>query len=258
MLSVESYAQKGYELGGWAGTSLYNGDLNPSVNLRKPGIAGGLIYKYNFNSRVSLRGGISYGRVSAADSLSSNNFQLGRNLSFKSSIWDLSGAIEFNFFPLEHYSLENAATPFVKLGVNLFRYNPKAELNGTTFNLRDLGTEGQELGNEYFLMNAGFVIGGGYKWAIGNNIYIAVEGSMRFTATDYLDDVSTVYPDLPRLEEVRGETARNLSDRSIMDGIGIQGRQRGDSTSKDRYTFIGVSVMKYFGQLECPKIGNGY
>lgn len=252
MLSISTHAQKGYELGGWLGSSLYYGDLNPKLSFNKPGLAVGFTAKKNFNSRVSLRGAFSYANIAGADSLSQNTFQKNRNLSFKSAIWDLSAGIEFNFFPLEHRSNEHRSTPFVMAGMNIFHYNPQAVLNDTTYNLRDYTTEGQD--RAYFPINAGLMLGGGYKWAIGNDWYVAIEGSMRFLLTDYLDDVSTVYPNLDELASNKGEIARRLSDRSITDGIGIEGRQRGDSKQRDRFAFVGISIMKYFGTLECPPI----
>lgn len=247
-------AQKGHELGGWLGTSLYYGDLNSHLNFQNPGIAGGLMAKYNYNSRVSLRAGLSYANVSAADSLSSNNFQKNRNLSFKSSVWDMTAAVEFNFFPLVHSSLDQLFSPYVFGGFNVLRFNPTAELEGVTYNLSEYGTEGQDIGNEYFKITGGLVLGGGFKWAIGNNWYMSIEGSTRLLFTDYIDDVSTIYPDLGRLEAVRGPVAVELSNRSLVDGLGVQGRQRGDSQGNDRVVFVGVSMLKYFGRLECPQI----
>lgn len=250
--------QKGHELGGWVGGSIYYGDLNPSVNLQSPGPALGIIYKKNYNSRLSLRGGLSYANISGDDARSSNNFQRNRNLSFTSSIWDLSGAVEFNFFELIHAEIEHHFTPFVILGASVFRYNPKAELDGVTYSLSQQGTEGQDIGGEYFLISGGFVLGGGFKWAIGNDYYVAIEASTRLTFTDYLDDVSTVYPDLDRLAAVRGPEAVGLSNRALLDGIGEEGRQRGNSKDNDRFAFIGISLMKYFGRIDCPKISKNF
>lgn len=257
-IGSSSQAQKGHELGGWLGTSLYFGDLNTNINLKNPGLALGLLAKYNYNSRVSLRAGLSYANVSANDAESDNNFQRNRNLSFESTIWDMTAGVEFNFLPLIHSSIDHQYTPYVFGGFNVFRYNPQAELDGVTYNLAELGTEGQEIGGEYFQMSGGLVLGGGFKWAIGNDMYISFEASTRLLFTDYLDDVSTVYPNLDRLEVVRGQEARLLSNRALVDGIGEEGRQRGDSKGNDRYAFVGISFMKYFGRLECPKISKIY
>lgn len=249
-----SSAQKGWEVGGWLGTSLYYGDLNNKVNFNSPGLAGGLLGKWNFNTRVALRGSLNYGRISANDADSDNNFNRNRNLSFKSNIYDLTAGIEFNF--LEHIrgSKFETYTPFVFLGLSAFKYNPKAELNGTTYSLQELGTEGQDIGEEYFLVSGGFTLGAGFKWDLTSDVTLAVEFTTRRLFTDYLDDVSTTYPDAARLAVIRGPEAAALSDRSLVEGIGIEGRQRGNSSDNDRYTFISFSISKYFGRLECPKI----
>ena len=55
LFSIKLYSQKGYELGGWLGTSYYFGDLNTNLKIVKPGIAGGILARKNFNTRVALR-----------------------------------------------------------------------------------------------------------------------------------------------------------------------------------------------------------
>jgi len=249
-----SFAQKGWEVGGWLGTSLYYGDLNNQVNFNSPGIAGGFLGKWNFNSRVALRGSFNFGQISANDAESNNNFNRNRNLSFSSNIYDLTAGIEFNF--LEHIrgSKFETYSPFVFVGLSAFRYNPTAELNGQNFNLRELGTEGQDIGEEYFLISAGITLGAGFKYDLSGDITLGVEFTTRRLFTDYLDDVSTTYPDKPTLQAIRGPEAVALSDRSLIDGIGEVGRQRGNSSDNDRYTFLSISITKFFGRLECPRI----
>jgi hypothetical protein len=253
-LSASMYAQKGYELGGWIGTSYYFGDLNTSLRIEKPGIAGGLNARYNFNTRLSARTSLSYGRVGADDKDSDNNFERNRNLNFRSNIFDLTNVIEFNFFKYEHGSPTYNKTPYFFTGFNIFTYNPTTQLDGATYSLRKFGTEGQPLGQEYSSFSAGLVLGGGIKFDINRTVSINVDISTRFLFTDYLDDVSKVYPDKVVLEATRGATAVALSDRSLVDGLGQAGRQRGDTKGKDKYTFAGISVMKYFGGIECPEI----
>jgi len=247
-------AQKGYELGGWIGTSYYYGDLNTTLKITKPGIAGGLIARYNFNTRISVRTALSYGRVGADDADSRNNFERNRNLSFRSHLIDMTNVVEFNFFRYEHGHSTYNKTPYFFGGFNLFYYNPTAELNGVKYELRDLGTEDQTLGQEYSSISAGLVLGGGFKFDINRTVSVNVDISTRFLFTDYLDDVSTVFPDKVILLQTRGEIAVALSDRSLTDGLGEKGRQRGDTKGKDKYTFVGISFMKYFGGIECPEI----
>lgn len=254
LLPFATKAQKGPELGGWLGTSFYFGDLNTTLRITKPGIALGLTARYNFNNRVSARSTLSYGNVGADDATSQNNFERNRNLSFRSSIFDLSNVVEFNFFKYEHGSPTFNKTPYFFGGFNVFYFDPTASLDGRKYHLRDYGTEGQQPGNEYGFINAGLLLGGGIKIDVNRHISLNIEISTRFLFTDYLDDVSTVYPEKSVLQSARGEVAVALSDRSLVEGLGQAGRQRGDRKAKDQYTFAGVSVMRYFGGIECPEI----
>ena len=154
-----TFGQKGYELGGWLGGATYYGDLNTTLMPRKPGLAGGLSARYNFNTRVCLRTSLNMARIGADDVLSENNYEKNRNLSFRSNIFDMTSGLEFNFYEYEHGSHDSWFTPYLFGGFSIFSYNPKAKLNDEWYELRPLGTEGQDLGNEYGKISAGF-----YHW----------------------------------------------------------------------------------------------
>jgi len=101
--------------------------------------------------------------------------------------------------------------------------------------------------------------GVGMKFSLSYVWSLQIEIGGRYAFTDYLDDVSTVYPDRTDLEKLRGEVAVALSDPSIdIAGVdeqfGHQGFQRGDSNSKDKYTFISIGLNYYFGHLLCPAV----
>ena len=247
-------AQKGWEIGGWLGTSFYYGDLNNRLYIHKPRPAGGLNIRRNYNTRTSTMVSLSYGRIAADDAASPNTFERNRNLSFHSNIFDLSAVLEFNFFNYVHASSDEYFTPYIFGGASLFNYSPKAKLDDVTYNLRDFGTEGQPRGGEYSSFSGSLVSGGGWKWDVSDNYSLNVHIRYQKVFTDYLDDVSRTYPDFRELEDNRGAIAVALSDRSLMDGIGVPGRQRGNSKDNDAIVMVGVSLMKYFGRLECPTI----
>lgn len=247
-----SQAQKGFEVGGWVGSSFYFGDLNTNFDLTKPGLAGGIQGRYNFNNRISLKLSGNIARVRGTDEVATTSFERKRNLSFYSNIYDISPVLEFNFFPYIHGSKEAYFTPYMSLGFSVFSYNPKTTLDGTVYNLSDYSTEGSEI--DYFNISSGWTSAIGLKWDIDYKYSINIEFSARFLATDYLDDVSGTYPDLNQLYAEKGEIGVKLSDRSGIDGFASKGRQRGDSTKKDSYNFIGVSIMRYFGQVACPEV----
>lgn len=248
--------QKGEEIGGWIGTSFYYGDLNTSLMIQKPSLSAGFIAKRNFNNRLSLRGGLSYSRLRASDSNSTNNFEKGRNLSFRTDIFDLTGGFEFNFLEHNHGSSDAWYTPYLFAGGSVFYYNPTAKLDGKTYSLRKMGTEGQAIGDEYSAISVALTLGAGFKWDISEDLSLNVEMTFRRLFTDYIDDVSTVYPDFAALEDLRGETAVDLSNRAIEDGIGIEGRQRGNSRNNDTYVVLSFGISKYFGHIQCPKISD--
>lgn len=251
-------AQRGWELGGWLGASHYFGDLNTEFRIDKPGFAGGIIGRYNFNNRICLKMSGNYGKVAATDANSNNTFEQQRNLSFESQILEGAMQLEFNFLPYIHGSKDENFTPYIFAGFNVFNFNPQAEYQGELVDLRPLGTEGQFRGEEYYATQGGMVYGVGFKWDINYEWSLNFELSGRRLFTDFLDDVSGLYPDLGDLEGLRGDVAVALSDPSIPDAndmkIGQEGRQRGNSSAGDSYVFAGVGIVYYFGSLRCPHV----
>ncbi|MFK7808251.1 MAG: DUF6089 family protein [Saprospiraceae bacterium] len=255
-LSFNLQAQRGWEAGGWIGVSHYFGDINSNFNLKSPGLAAGVNGRYNFNNRLCVKLSANYGSVSADDSQSNNSFEQNRNLHFNSVIFDGTSQFEFNFLPYDHGSSTNFYTPYLFAGLSVFYFNPKAELDGETYELRDLGTEGQFRGEEYFSVQGALAYGVGLKFDLSYEWSLNIELSARRLFTDYLDDVSTVYPDLDDLESLRGEESVALSNRTLNDIGNLEGRQRGDSNNNDNYAFFGISLMYYFGDLRCPTYGS--
>ncbi len=250
------FSQQGWELGGWIGGSNYIGDLNTSYRINRTGLAAGAIGRYNFNNRLCLKAGLNYGNISASDADSDNAFEKARNLSFKSIIWDLHGQFEFNFFEYNHGSNDYFYTPYIFCGINSYYYNPRAQYQGTWYDLSPLGTEGQFAGDEAYSIAQGLVYGIGFKYDLTAVWSLNFEASFRRLYNDYLDDVSTVYPSSKDVLKQRGSIALALSDRSLEVGteaIGTKGRQRGDSNRNDMYYFMSVGIVYYFGNLHCPK-----
>lgn len=254
---------RGLEIGPWAGTALYLGDLNTNWRLNNLNLAGGFAARYNFNNRIAGRLSFNYGHLEAYDSDSSNPFERVRNLSFQSDIFEGTGQIEFNFLPYIHGSKNYFFTPYVFAGLTVFNYEPKTVADdGNLVSLRELGTEGQLRGEEYLTLSSALAYGLGIKWDITYEWSIDIFLSARNTSTDYLDDVSTIYPDQSDLARSRDGIeayASQLYDRSLAEGDlatrDREGEQRGDATTKDKYFFFGIGINYYFGDVRCPKIG---
>ena len=255
--SLGLFAQQGWEAGPSLGLATYFGDLNTAFSLRSPGISGGINVRYNFNNRLCLKFSGNYAEISADDAYSKNTFEKERNLSFQSIIVDATTQFEFNFLPYTHGSSDEFFTPYLFGGFSLFYYNPQAEYQGQLYDLRDLGTEGQFKGEEYLAFSGAYNYGIGLKFDLNYQWSLNVELGIRSTFTDYLDDVSTVFPDNDDLRRSNGEVAAALSDRTLGDDSPLSrtGRQRGNAGNNDNYAIMNVSLMYYFGSIRCPEIG---
>ncbi len=239
------------EVGVFLGGSYYIGEINPTAHLNqftKP--AGGFVFRYNMNSRLSARLNFLAGRIEGHDSFSSSEAALQRNLNFKSPINELSLQLEFNFFDYAIGNEKRKFSPYLFLGIAGFKFNPQGQLaNGAWVALQPLGTEGQGLDGgaskkKYKLIQLSIPFGVGAKVHLSKNIGISFEWGMRKTFTDYLDDVSKKYYDPTVLAATRGGTAAVLSDPSIGTDPGYSntGRQRGNPTNKDWYSFVGIAL----------------
>ncbi|MEM7102118.1 MAG: DUF6089 family protein [Bacteroidota bacterium] len=253
--STLSLQAQDFEVGGWLGTSVYFGDLNTNFSFKRPGVAGGIVGRYNFNPRVAVKASASYAHVSYDDALSPFVFQRTRNLDFSSHIIEGTFQLEFNFLKYEHGSDDHFWTPYVFGGLTVFYFNPRTKFNDEWVALQPLGTEGQAKNSEYSRTQPAFAFGGGLKFDLNYAWSINFEVSGRYLFTDFLDDVSGVYPDFDDLATQRGNLAVLLSDPSYQvfeSQIGEPGRQRGNSKDNDSYNLIGISLLYNFASIKCP------
>jgi len=247
------------EVGLLVGGLHYAGDLNPRFNIPRnigPG-ASLLVQRNSVNTRWGWRTTLSAGRFSAADKNSNDGYLQNRNLSVRTFVAELSTQVVFNFLPYEIGGITPGMsmpfTPYVFTGGAFYYFNPKAELNGTYYKLRDMDTEGQ--GTSVYQrkraagVQFGIPFGIGLKASFNKKVGIGIEWGLRKLYTDYLDDVSTSYAYPPVILKERGPEAAALSDRSLNlefddnENYSNLNRQRGNSNTKDWYSFVGVSVV---------------
>lgn len=240
------YSEFGILLGG----SNYKGELSEhtfNTDFLHPAV--GIFYRHNWDRRWSWKVELNYGKVSGDDAYASSAYAVDRNLSFESTILELSPQIEFNFLPFETGRPDFPFTPYIFTGLSVFKFNPKAYLGGDLVELQPLGTEGQGINGKkkYKRIALALPIGGGFKFNVGR-FGIGIEVGARRAYTDYLDDVSTVYPDPALLQAANGTQAVLLSNRSFSgnDPNVIQPtfnfKQRGTSTNNDWYVFGGITI----------------
>lgn len=249
------------ELGITGGVTYYIGDLNTRHYYNaKPAI--GLVYRYNIDERYAFRLQGLYSKLEAFDSDSPDPNAVARNLSFTTSLFEVAGLLEVNFFPYRAGKDKKSWTPFLFVGAAYFRTNPKAELSGVVFDLAPLGTEGQGTSagaNEpYALDHLAYPFGAGLKFNL-RRVDIQMEWGLRKTKTDFIDDVSGKYVDNSLLEFENGDLSAALADRSDVDrtnGDPNAGRARGDTKTSDWYQYTGISLTILLGGAftECEEL----
>ncbi len=251
LLSTYKVEAQYNEVGVIFGASNYKGELSRHmINSDFLHPAFGLFYRHNWNRRLSWKIELNYGRISGDDAKAKTPFEIDRNLSFYSDIIEVSPQIEFNFLPFETGRADYPFSPYLFTGLSVFYFNPKAKFGNDVFDLQPLGTEGQNINgnNRYKRVQIAIPIGGGIKISVGK-IGIGIEVGARRTYSDYLDDVSTLYPDMAALLAANGSNAVALSDRSFSrldtsaDVTNAFNKQRGNSTDKDWYLFAGITVF---------------
>ncbi len=256
-LTLNSLSAQFSEMGVMVGASYYIGDLNQS-HFKNSNLSTGLIYRYSINPRISFRVNLLLGKVEAYDSQSKNINQVNRNLSFKSNFTELGAMIEVNYYSYVTGDKKSRFTTYIVTGLSFFKMNPKAQYLDVWYELHPLKTEGESLVNgpgSYKLDSFALPFGLGAKINLVGRLAISLEYSLRFTATDYLDDVSTIYYDNDIIRDQVGNVAAELADRRLnketvqtgIDGNGT-GMQRGDSSRKDWYGFAGVFLTVRLGK----------
>lgn len=262
------------DLGGAKGIGTH-GIKDLKLRMTRPTVMMG--YKYMLNPYLSLKGSFIWSLLHGDDAVTKNQVRNNRNLSFRSNLGEFSGYIEY--FPnsdkvYPRYKLKGirgnkafSLSPYLFTGIGVAFFNPKANFNGDWIALQPLATEGQGLAgrpDKYKRVTVTFPIGAGVKYRIDKQLALSFELSLRYTMSDYIDDVSTSYYLPSEIEANTGSVAASLSDRSIdptINGV-IQyadGRnnylQRGDPRWNDAYMFglFSIHYRLIKGQVFIPK-----
>jgi len=246
VLGFTSHAQY-MELGVMTGGSNYKGELqSKTIEPGEINMAYGVFARYNFSKAFSVRLQGMYTNVSGSDrNHRANNPNRDRNLSFQSSIVEAAIMAEVNVFGFDVRG-KKGSTFFLYGGIGAFKFNPQAELLGVMYDLQPLGTEGQnQSASNYSLVSAAIPVGIGAKIALSYKFNLTFEYGMRFTMTDYLDDVSTTYPDLNVMSGI-DPVAASLSYRSLEIDPSANpnpfGEARGDANGMDKYMVGGITI----------------
>lgn len=173
-----------YSLGGNLGMSGYAGDAS-SYLYRHPGFAVEGLFRYQYDSRWSFGANLSYLTLSGNTADMDGVRPGGVEYTFKSSVIDLNGRVDFNFFPYgmgETYKGLKRWTPYLTAGV------------GVSMALCDGNTA----------IGPNIPLGVGFKYKPSERINLFVEFSVTKVFNDHFDGA-----DLSDLNQIQSSFIKN-------------------------------------------------
>ncbi len=259
----------------------YFGDITPratigstDISFTKP--AFGFHVGHRFGPRYTLLGGYTYGTLEGDDAISSapddieSRYRYVRNLSFRNQIHEWSIKAIFDLWANEGTYISRVRwTPYIFGGIAVFHHTPQAKVSeasdlpeaGQWVDLQPLGTEGQfaeipgagstQFGKQYKSVQLALTPGIGARLRLNEVLDLSIETGMRYTFTDYLDDVSGNYVDDWVLTS---DLARELADRS-MELVSSDGAERDFETID---TFTGRQMVENPFTMETTEKIRGY
>lgn len=227
---------------GGLGTSTYLGELSNEGDYidAKPTVSAGL--QYYFTNRIALRSEITWYTLKGDDAKADpESGRAPRNLSFTSSNFEFNVTGIVNFYPQgQRFYQRPGFNLYGFAGVGVTYFNPKTEYQGQKVALQPLQTELVKYSRIVPVIPYGI----GARFKAGPFFNIAVEGGLRKTFTDYMDDVSTVHHDASKFSD---PIAAALSDRRPEIGLPLaaDGYIRGNPEKDDAYLLFTVKVEYY-------------
>jgi len=245
----------------YGGSSHFFGDMGGAnrkgtnsiidLNLSTTGYSAGFGVSRKLNNHFSLRSNFIEAKVRGADKYTKDAFRSNRNLSFRSTIHELSLMTDYYIYTFNKKA-KYSQNIMVFAGFGVFAFNPQAIYKNQWYDLQPLGTEGQGLipgKDKYKRISINIPFGVGYNIKVSNKTQIGLLLTMRKTFTDYIDDVSTYYYDNQTISEKNGEIAGILADRNLKRDEGIikkSGSGRGNPQNNDNFAFVQLSYSRSF------------
>lgn len=236
-MPANSWAQQ-YDIGGGLGVAAYSGDIVRRLDKGNVGLHGTLFGRRNFDNVWSLRAGLSYGRVSAADSISRiDPAALERDAAFRGNIYEVSAVMEYHFLDFKHPQKGMNYSPygFFGLGYSLFSGEGRNYVPSFISNPADP----EALFEDYTVATPVIPFGLGIKFKLNQQWLLGVEMGFRATFTDALDKIDTDDTLITRFPSNQGNQGRSI------------GFKTGNYSDRDWYYFLGVHLSYSIGTVKC-------
>lgn len=228
---VDVKAQQ-FEFGGGLGVATYSGDIVRRLDKGNLGAQGTLFGRRNFDNVWSLRLGLSYGRLSAADSINPIDAMAEfRDAYFKGNLFEVSAVMEYHFLDYLHPQSAHRFSPYGFFGLGFSYFNGKGAFG--------FDPDNPDRGG-YSLATPVIPFGIGVKYKLNNNWGLALEMGFRATFSDLIDRIDS-----------QARFSRN-EDTGLIDPLDqIRFTYYGNPSDKDWYYFLGLTVSYSITTVKC-------
>ncbi|ERM83647.1 hypothetical protein P872_03205 [Rhodonellum psychrophilum GCM71 = DSM 17998] len=228
LLTSEDLLAQRNELGFGLGGATYTGDIIRKVDPSQLGIQGTLFGRRNFDNVWSLRAGISFARLNAADSINPIDAAAAyRNAGFKGSVFEATAVMEYHFLDFTHPQSQYRYSPYGFFGLGYSFFSGE----GQTY-------QGDPNAGDYSLGTPIIPFGLGIKYKLNDRWTLAMELGFRATFSDLFDKIDSKNANIPRFPDP--------SNQNVPYGINY-----GSYGDKDWYYFLGLTLSYSFNSVQC-------
>ncbi len=193
--STAQFSPSKFEIGINAGTLIYQGDLSAGylgyTRSLKPSVQ--VWGSKSLDDYISVRANLLRGAVGADESTySSPAWRRHRNFSFSTTVTEFSAVLEWDLFGKTYREGMRRLSPYFFIGAGFTLLNVKrnwSHFDTAYFNSKSPAAIG--LGIDTLHKTPSIVpvvpVGAGIRYMLTNHIYLNVEGTYRFTGSDYID-----------------------------------------------------------------------
>ena len=180
--SIATYAQNG-DIGLFAGSSYYTGDLNPGTPFKNSSPAFGAFYRYIINNRLALKAGYT------GTTLKSDDFQ-NRGISFKTKLNEISAQLEVNFTEFGIEAGEKRLSPYIFGGIGYTWFTARRD---------SMGFKSDPIQANI----TSFPFGLGIKYTPVENLSVGLEWGLRKNLGKQADKIDNVYEPGVRISDAK-------------------------------------------------------
>ncbi|SNS07944.1 Outer membrane protein beta-barrel domain-containing protein [Belliella buryatensis] len=231
LLALVDVKAQQFEFGGGLGVATYSGDIVRRLDKGNLGAQGTLFGRRNFDNVWSLRLGLSYGRLSAADIINPIDAMAEfRDAYFKGNLFEVSAVMEYHFLDYLHPQSAHRFSPYGFFGLGFSYFNGSGAFGFDPSN-PDRGG--------YSLATPVIPFGIGVKYKLNNNWGLALEMGFRATFSDLIDRIDS-----------QARFSRN--DNGQVDPLEqIRFTYYGNPSDRDWYYFLGLTVSYSITTVKC-------